>query len=404
MPELEKPYIIQGSEKPIIRIAEYAGSNLMCLNCNESTLIDGYHPDNFLALRIKCSRCGHVTETPSLVDNEILPAKLMSLGDSGVYRLSDTAESYEDLALTCHQEIQRVNRLMGPRSAPPNTPVTADTIENLISEYNIWSGNSFDSQLASVQRAVAAGHLGYSEFPFAWACLRLRRAVSERSVDLRNPLDAIALRAVLSFGEVAQAWGHHPRIHEIGRSLVGAGTFWHNVIQLAVAAYLFSIGNPVNINLAATDGTRVSDLYIRSSVNSRLGLEIKTPSGLCWPADATIKQAEIERIVNKQLKSAKGQINKRNNGVLIIGSVLVGTDISDKLGYAIQKILNSKGRDHRGVAAVIGFSSAASAFIKSNRQLFSIKYKFATATNPHYLGDNPIQIEPQPVPTFGQEF
>ena len=40
----------------------------------QSMLIKGYLPANFLAIRIKCFRCGAVTETPGLPEGEILAA------------------------------------------------------------------------------------------------------------------------------------------------------------------------------------------------------------------------------------------------------------------------------------------------------------------------------------------
>ena len=47
------------------------GRDLIC-RCGQSILVKGYLPANFLAIRIKCFRCGAITATPALAEGEIL--------------------------------------------------------------------------------------------------------------------------------------------------------------------------------------------------------------------------------------------------------------------------------------------------------------------------------------------
>jgi hypothetical protein len=50
-----------------------AGSGDLICRCGNSILIAGYAPQNVLAIRIRCFRCGAVTTTPGLPAGEILP-------------------------------------------------------------------------------------------------------------------------------------------------------------------------------------------------------------------------------------------------------------------------------------------------------------------------------------------
>jgi len=64
------PHFVQVGSVPVFRGA--GSSDLVC-RCGASVLIQGYLPGNFLAIRIKCFRCGAVSTTPGLPEGEILP-------------------------------------------------------------------------------------------------------------------------------------------------------------------------------------------------------------------------------------------------------------------------------------------------------------------------------------------
>ena len=73
---MDAPHFIQVGDAPAF--TGVGGSDLVC-RCGQSTLIKGYLPANFLAIRIRCFRCGAITGTPGLPDGEILPRSAVSI-------------------------------------------------------------------------------------------------------------------------------------------------------------------------------------------------------------------------------------------------------------------------------------------------------------------------------------
>lgn len=360
---------------------------LLCHHCNQSVLVEGYDPSIFIGIRIQCHKCHGFTETPGLPAGEILPRPVVSFGKEGGYPIT-TVEVPSGIILTSDQEVEKQSELTKPRTIDGSFQLSEAGISEIEKEYDRWSNGALVKQTLSVRRAMSAGHSGASEFPFAWACQYLRRRLDEGGAMPTLKADRVSLRALLGFNHFIRSWGHHPRLPEIGRSFAGASSFWHNINQLAVASYLSARGNNVGIGLTTTNGQPSADLYLRIDSLNKLHIEVKAPAALHWPTADAPNSRLIEKVTAKSLRSAAGQLNRGRRGVLVLGTCLDQPNFESDLAEGIQKALRSKGRDHRGVAAVSGVTSNLHAL--HNR--YSIVFQFSSHANPHYDGDNPVKI------------
>ena len=103
---LDAPHFIQVGDAPAF--IGVGGSDLIC-RCGQSTLIKGYLPANFLAIRIRCFRCGAITGTPGLPDGEILPRSAVSI-EAKQAPVVASHNVGRGVVLACQDETERVTR------------------------------------------------------------------------------------------------------------------------------------------------------------------------------------------------------------------------------------------------------------------------------------------------------
>jgi hypothetical protein len=148
--------------------------NLTC-RCGDPVLIQGYLPGNFLAIRIKCSRCGAVTTTPGLPDGEILPRSAVAIAATEATVTTPSIVGYGDM-LASRDAIARDYALTRPRHAPDEPLLLSRAmLEAAAADYERLTGGRLAEHTAASPSGEGSEQGGY---PFAWSVLRLRERIA----------------------------------------------------------------------------------------------------------------------------------------------------------------------------------------------------------------------------------
>lgn len=172
------------SDRPVLRGMDATGEHFDCA-CG-MRLIENYHPSSYLSVSIKCPSCWKNVETPGLEEGEILPRRVVNLGNRGGYGLGDTLHVPFGAVLTCDPEIERVQASTAPR--PPGTVSDLNTesgIDDACRKYDELT-SSYSSEVAKLARYQANGQSGSSALPFAWAVDVLRKHLRAGNLDYRD--------------------------------------------------------------------------------------------------------------------------------------------------------------------------------------------------------------------------
>jgi hypothetical protein len=384
------PYCIQGSEAPAFRGEVENGERFCCTKCSH-ILIEHYIRDDYASIGIKCFKCGEISRTPSLVLGEVFSASTVTLGDKGTYLLGSTVNTRSGVILTCDQEIQREIAATAPKEDPSLWNLTPEGLKSIAAKYDAISNRQLEIQRKIVERLGASA---IKTLPFAWAISHLEKCLCNKIIETRADT-VTALMWLNMFWHVVNIWEHHPRFLTVARGLTVPKSFLHTSAQLLTAAYLYRAGNRVGLSLEDKHGEPNPDLYIRVAERGKLFLEVKAPEALQWGGEDSISTELIETAVKTCVKKSGAQINRSHHGVLIISSSCVASHYPEMLEKAIQKAINSKGRDHRSLAAVVGLSPRSISFTKKNDSTldFNIEYHFSVTLNKYYNGENPVRTD-----------
>jgi hypothetical protein len=304
--------------------------------------------------------------------------------------LASTCDVPAKAVFTCDQEIEREQVLTRPR---PNggggalLPLSEARIASVEVDYDKLTGGHFQRQSASRRRGDVVRDA--EEFPVAWACGHLRRRLAQGMPTLSNDAaDAAALLCAANLRRLVAVWGHHPRFTVLGQTFRGAKSFHHNAALFAVADYLFQQGNRIGLAIPIGNGARTPDLYTRIGRAGKLHVEVKAPQALHWPGATASDVQTITAIVKKQLHGSRGQLSRRQRGVLVISTGITDPGFGDRLQAGIAQALASKGYNYRGVAAIVGMAPLATFPF----ELSGLGCRMIPVRNPAYDGVNPVGL------------
>lgn len=385
----ERPFLLQGSEAPILRIVDGGDNTLLCAGCESSVLVKGYKPECLVGIGLQCIKCGHITWTPSLPPGETFHFQIVTLGSTGRYLIGSTIQQNANVTITCDQELAMENAESRPRPAeaePLN--LSQDGLGALATELDLLSGGRFGPCLLSAERAIAHGQRYFRENPLAWAIRYLLRQLERGHLEAHED-SLVALGLISGYRHILSRWRHHPHFSYLAQEL--CSHFHHTFSQLIAASYLSDHGNKIAFSLATQGAGRVADLYVRLSAVEMLNLEVKAPEAIEWPNDLC-QRSKMKEIVKKCLSKARGQISTSKPGILIIASSCITQGFFENFEKAIQTTLRINGARRPGIAAValVGLNKL-SLRTGPNSIDFSESYKVIIAKNSHYLKDNPIR-------------
>jgi hypothetical protein len=385
------PHAVQVGLAPAF-IGEGSG-DLVC-PCGQSVLIRGYLPRNFLAISIKCFRCGAVSVTPGLPDGDVLPHDAVAVPRRAVAMVASTTIP-RAAVFASEEAIQHDYAATRPRSAPAE-PMTLDAsvLAATAADFDRLSGGALAAHIAAAERSVS---LDATEYPFALAQLRLRGLVDRPGWSwLYQNDDAMAAMHIAAFQDFLHCWGQYPRLDRLAPALAAPGRFLRIMTGFATAKLLYDAGNRVGLSLP--DAVP----HFSAGSDEALSLAMLAPDALQWRRRERWNAQVIRSAVTEALASVQGQVNGRRPGIVVLSVSILLPGFEQALVDGIGAVLHSVGRKHRGVAAVV-FVMPKVAPVKRLDQV-GFGYDFCPVTNPYYSGENPIRLGAQQdfVPTQGR--
>lgn len=381
---MDAAHFIQVGEVPAF--AGAGGSDLIC-RCGQSILIKGYLPANYLAIRIKCFRCGTINVTPALAEGEILSRSAVGIERNEVPAVVP-ARVPRGAVLACQNEITRCFQLTRPRDTPAEAALLSHaTLEATAQEYDRLTGGRLVEHVAVSPPAMGSAD---GDYPFAWAVSRLRQRIGQPGWSwLRQDDDALAAMLVVALQDFLHCWGQHPLLGQLASPLVERGRFLRTMTGFATAKLLFAAGNRVAF-VPPTPGGGDVRLRFSTAAGEPLALAMLAPDALQWKQRDGRSPQVIRSAVVDALSSAQGRVNNRNPGIVVLSVSIFQPDFDQALVDGIHAAFRSVGRKHRGVAAVSAIMPKVLPAGQPDRVGFG--YAFYPIRNPHFAGENPIRL------------
>jgi hypothetical protein len=381
---LDPAHFIQVGDLPVF---SGAGSGALICECDTSTLIRGYLPRNFLAIRIRCFRCNTITTTPGLPPGEILPRDAVALAPDEVPAVNTNTIPL-GAVLASLAEVERGYALTRPRD-PPAEPMVLSTatLDAAAATYDRLTGGLLARHIAASPPAAGSAQ---GEYPFAWALGRLRQQIDRPGWTwFQHNDDALAAMHVAALQHTMDCWGQHPLLAELTAPLAAPGQFLQTMARFAVARLLFAAGNRVGFALPSPQQPDVQ-LHFSTPDGNALTLALRAPSALQWRERDRRTPQSLRAAVMEALASAQGQVNARRPGIVALSASILMPDFDQALVDAMHAALRSAGRRHQGVAA-IGVVIPKVMPAGSPDQV-GFAYAFYPIRNPHFAGENPIRV------------
>jgi hypothetical protein len=377
---LDAPHYIQVGAVPVFA---GAGTTDLSCRCGQSVLVKGYLAGNYLGIRIKCFRCGEVTETPGPPDGEILPhwAALIAPQEMPAVNTMGVAPG---AVVACATAAARTYGLTRPRSLP-DVPLglTRDLVEQAAAAYDQLSGGQLAAQIDA--SAVASGD-DPGAYPFAWSVHRLREQIDKPDWSwLHQNDDALAAIHVVAMHNLVQVWGHHPLFAQLAARVGEAGQFLRTLSTFATAKLLYETGNRVGFS-------EDLGLHFSTALGEPLSLALLEPPLLQWRERERCNPATVKAPVIDAIGSVQSKVNRLRPGLVVLTVSVWHPDFDQMLVDAMQAALQAVGRRHRGVAAVAAIMPKGLPAGAPDRIGFG--YAFYPILNPRFFGENPIKVGP----------
>ncbi len=375
---MDTPHFIQVGAVPVF--AGAGSSDLVC-RCGLSVLIKGYLPANFLAIRIKCFRCGEICETPGLPEGEMLPHWAALIAPQELPGVTTTPVA-RGAVLACATATARGYDLTRPRSVPDlPLEMSRALVEAAASQYDALAGGRLEEQIAASR---GASGVDPGNYPFAWSVQWLRDRIDNPDWSwIYHNDDAVAAIHVVAMHNLVQCWGHHPRFGSLAANVGEAGRFLRTLSAFATAKLLYDAGNRVGFSQDLR-------LHFATVADEPMSLALLEPAALQW-REHERRSPEVLRVaVIDALTGAQGTVNRLRPGIVVLSVSVWQPDFDQMLVDAIHAAFQSVGRRHRGVAAVAAIMPKGLQTGSPDRIGFG--YAFYPILNPRFAGENPIRM------------
>lgn len=364
-----------------------AGNGDLICQCGNSFLIKGYTPGNYLAIRIKCFRCGAITTTPAMPAGEILPHDAVAIEPRALPAVT-TSTVPRGAVLADSEALAHEYALTRPGPTLNEAMTLSSTVlETVAQEYDRLTGGRLAEHLATSPPAMEPRH---GDYPFAWSLSRLRQQIAQPEWRwLRQNDDALATMHVAALRHLLDCWGRHPLLDRLASPLAERGQFLPTVTGFATARLLFDAGNRVGFSLPSTGQSGVR-LHFSTSAGEPLSLALRAPRALQWSERDRRSPQVLRAAVADALASAHGQVNARCPGVLVLSASILLPDFDQAVVDSLHAVFRTMGRKYRGVAAIAVVMPKV--FPVERLDQVGFGYAFYPIRNPHFAGENPIKV------------
>ncbi len=354
------------------------------------TLIQGYDPARWLAIGVRCGRCGQLTTTAGLPVGAAPP--FAAIVAEPVAEPRPVSTPMPDHAFVIGRaEMDRIIRLYQPVTpARHSYCLTPALLDSVIAGYDRYAAAPLAAGAADADERFP----GLANHPLAWAVGHLRgRMQGAAWACLDDVATSIATVHVTGFLHFVATWSHHPLFPAMMAGVAAQGGSVHRLSLFAAAHCMALQGNRISFPApsARASGTPAGidgfNLATGPTDTVAVYLDIldrfEVPFGQPW------NQASLRAAVADRIAAAQSRINLRNPGLLVLspGSALAGFD--EALIEAVQHALHAAGRRNRGLMAVAPTVLRLQALPDPHAVRFG--YGFFPTPNRHYGGDSLLQ-------------
>lgn len=319
-----------------------------------------------------------MTRTPDLPDGEVLCAPAIEMHEKGTILLGSSVEYNTNVILASKRAIDNVLAKTIPIDPEPMGDWNFDIMDNIEEQFVTATNADLGLQMRILDRGGAGASF---KFPMAWALRTYRSYLRKEGVSREDHRDADIILSL--FWDAYGSWRLHPRFATLASHLATPDMFFHAVLTMTIAKYLYRHGNSIGLSLEDKHGEPNPDLYYRVGAKERLHIEVKAPPAFQIRRDLNAAVRPIQVTLANTVKKSSPQISRKRPGMLVVGISDPDPSIAGAIDRHREAIARSKGRDHRGMAALITMRPTTP----------GIGFEIGVTQNPRYEGTARIRTD-----------
>ncbi len=377
------PHFVQVGSDPAL-ICD--GAEDLACGCGQPILIKGFRPERLIAIGVQCAACGQVTSTPDLPSGA-QPAGNVVLLDRNAQLMTNPGVMPAGVTFIDRAAAARIEAPFRPRR-PSGDPVTLSPalLREVGEAYNDLTNGAF---AAHTEALMPLYWTGVRTFPLAWSCLHLQAWLADPRAPLLGPTETTVAACHLgAFRQFLAVWGAHPMFREIAALAAGSGFGLHDLAVFAAAAAVFESGSRIGMT-TDPDGTPRLRGWAVQTADQTLALETVAFPRFAWPDGKPWSAASIRTALNDAVAGARGRINARHPGILVLSVGLVPDAFDKAMLEGIERFFRALGRTNPGLAAL---ATIAPRVVPTSRMdQFGFGWLFRPMSNPAGAGQVVVQ-------------
>jgi hypothetical protein len=361
-------HFVQAGDGPVLI---GAGADTLACACGQ-VLIQGFDSQRFLAIGLRCRRCGTLTTTERLPERELPPRSAIVATPS--------AEPRQE-AMTVPSGVTVVGQAEMARWQAMFQPASPDHVYRIGPDLLDQADHAFGARLAE----TPANH------PLGIAARFLRDAMASQSpAHLADPATASAVVQVVGFLHFAATWSGHPLFPAMLATAGARGFDLHGLTPFAAAHCLMMMGNRVRFPQPTGYPERIEDFELVSGLADTVNVHVEVFDRFEYPAGRPWDPASLLAAVTELVSAAQGRINLRNPGLLVLSPGIAMAEFDEALILAVKEAVAALGRRNRGLMAVAPVTLRLQVLPDPTTVRFG--YGIFPIQNRHYRGESAIGL------------
>jgi hypothetical protein len=383
----QPPHFIQIGDAPAL-IGD--GTEVLACGCGQPVLIKGYQPERLVAISIQCSNCGRTTTTPDLPTGKSLTGHIVPV-DRSARSMPVPGTIQPGVTLADRTTVERVEAPLRPRK-PIAEPLTLSTplLLDVASDYDRLTGGAYAAHVEAVRPMEWRG---VRHHPLAWSCLQLEAWLARPDLPLLGIIETtVAAAHVGAFRQFLTVWGEHPMFPQMVKLAASTGFGLHELAIFATLGAMFEAGNRIGLMQPASGKPRMREWSVQTD-DRLLAIETAPFSRFEWPDGKPWSAASVRSALADAVDAARGRINQRNPGILVLSSGLVPESFDMWMQQGMERFFRTSGRSNRGLAALGMIAPRVLTADRVNR--FGFGWVFYPVANPMFGGENKVVLGPR---------
>jgi hypothetical protein len=337
---------VQACEEPIF-IGR--GDGTLACGCGQ-VLIEGYDPDRFLGVSIRCGHCAEVVVTPPLPTGSEPPSAVV-VAEAVAEPRTGTTTLPANVYVVGRVEYDRIAALYQPHMPEDNVyRISADLLDQVAAASEAALGTPRPGCGGPSADDPFAGSMQHA---LAWAVAHLRRRLRADSWGSReSEASSAAATNVAAFLHFVRTWSHHPLFPAMAATAAERGFSLHGLAPFAAAHCLSLQGNRIGFPTPKDVSARIGHLYVAAGPSDRVTVHPEVFDRFEYPYGRVWDPASLQEAVSAVVLRSQGRINLKNPGILLLSPGIALGGYDEALIEAVKGAVQSAGRKNRGLMAV----------------------------------------------------